>query len=38
MSLSTLKTRLLSGLEQMSLAFRKDVHFFCKVLKPPWSP
>ena len=38
MACSTLKTRLLSGLEQMSLAFKKDVHFFCRVRRPPWSP
>lgn len=37
-SCTTLKTKLSSGIEQTSLAFRKDVHFFCRVRWPPRSP
>lgn len=37
-SCTTLKTKLSSGMEQTSLAFRKEVHFFCRVRWPPRSP
>lgn len=37
-SCTTLKTKFSSGMEQTSLAFRKDVHFFCSVRSPPRSP
>ncbi len=37
-SWTTLNTKLSSGIEQSSLAFRNDVHFFCSVRWPPRSP
>ncbi|TNN81752.1 hypothetical protein EYF80_007881 [Liparis tanakae] len=37
-SCTTLNTKLSSGMEHTSLAFRKDVHFFCRVRWPPRSP